>query len=353
MASETQALLRIVGQETESQTVSVDVLVRLLKGIDRLAVLFGSFVEKRPLQQRHKPTEEVRARYRVRCGFTVPGSYAVPLSIVDESASSLFASEKILPQIVRFLELVSAGNDPGVRDAMPDTPYRQRALQFIQQLVPKRGERWHALISIGGAETVSLDPSLGDRAQQLLARGNEEGVFMTVTGELVAVQFEEFKITIRYPPTSREIQCTYLPYLELDLLDSRRDLIQLTGRFTLDEQGNPTRMSEVSRIEAVDLSAIELDRVEWEGRALAANPPLRLTPYLDEETSQLYVVTDPTLNLHVFASSRSDLLSEIAEYLLFAWEEYALGEAETFTETAKRLGEVYRGRFKELECATV
>lgn len=347
MAPEYDALIQINGKEAGDHSVPVDVLVRLLEGVGLLAVLFGSHAEGRRLDQRFKPSDEMRRRYRVRCGLTRPGSYEVPLTVVDESAASFLPREEILPTIFEFIKSVAEGSEQEARRILPDSPYRDRALRVLRNLAPKRGERWSASLSVGDSTGVSLNGKMTNQIDQFLSRGSEEDVMMTVTGELTAIQFDEYKITIRYPPTKREIQCTYLPDLEVNLLESRRGSIQLTGRFTLDELGNPTKMTDVSRIDAVDLAPLELKQIEWKGRTLEADPPLVLTPRLDEESSQLYVVEDEDLNLHVFAHTRNELLDEIAEQVFFVWDDYLREEPDRLTESARRMVEAYKRRFRE------
>ena len=119
----------------------------------------------------------------------------------------------------------------------------------------------------------------------------------------------------------------------------------------LDNKGNPIRMTDVSRIEPVDLSPIELNRFEWNGRTLLADHSVEFHPKLDEETNQLYIIEDETLNLHVFASTRQALLEELSEQIVFIWDAYANEVPEKLTKSAQQLRLLYKKHFQEINCA--
>ena len=344
------ALLRIEGEEPNDNSVSVEVLVQLLEGMTDLSVLFGAMADNCPLNRRFSPPDEVRRRYRLRCGQTMKGGFEIPLSIVDETGPSLLDHVNILSQIVEFAKATSEGDDEKVRQIMPDSGYRDRAFRILRKLSPRRGERWGASLALGSQTEVSLNGRMTKNIERLLSQGISEDV-MTVTGELIAIQFDQFRITIKYPPTNKQIHCTYLQDLEVDLFESRRDLIQLTGGFTLDNKGNPIRMTDVSRIEPVDLSPIELNRFEWNGRTLLADHSVEFHPKLDEETNQLYIIEDETLNLHVFASTRQALLEELSEQIVFIWDAYANEVPEKLTKSAQQLRLLYKKHFQEINCA--
>jgi len=68
-------------------------------------------------------------------------------------------------------------------------------------------------------------------------------------------------------------------------------------------------------------------------RVLYFNPPLVLKPYRDEN-DELWIVTDETLELHVYAQTREQLADDLAAELFFLWDEYAHEPSENLTEKA-------------------
>lgn len=60
-------------------------------------------------------------------------------------------------------------------------------------------------------------------------------------------------------------------------------------------------------------------------------------PIALDVTSQYFVINDDTLNIHVFASTRNDLMAELIEQIYVLWKEYALEEDNVLTREAKNI----------------
>ncbi len=165
-----------------------------------------------------------------------------------------------------------------------------------------------------------------------LTQDTPEDAVMTVTGELIRIDFDKRIVVLRYPPTHQEIECIYLEELEDSMIENRRQKIQVTGQFTLDADGHPIKLTDVTRIEPVDLSPIMIREIPWHNKKLHLKMPLLLTPQMDDDTEQLYVVEKPEIGLHVFSYTREDLIHEINEQLAMLWEEYAVTTDELATD---------------------
>lgn len=348
------AEFRIEGAETEGHTVSVAVLQRALERLQQLALLMGAMAEGYELRQRFKPPAEYRQRYSLRVAVARAGSYAIPFAVVDESPQRPLpeAAERpnIAAQMVEAVDATAQGDERRLRSLIPDSRYRDRALQEIEGLGPQPGERWWASFRANG-ETAALRETTWRQARQWLEKTTADQAAMTVTGELVGVKFDETRLSIKHPVTGRLIDCSYLIEIEDQILESRRDLVQVTGEFTLGPDGNPEKLVNVSRIEPVDLSPVEIRELSHSGTTLSAEPPLVFTPVLDE-SQQLYLATDLELDLHVFAETRDQLLDELADYIVFTWRHYAEADEADLTESAQALGRVYRDRFRKVADAT-
>jgi hypothetical protein len=116
------------------------------------------------------------------------------------------------------------------------------------------------------------------------------------------------------------------------MIENRRQKIQVTGQFTLDADGHPIKLTDVTRIEPVDLSPIMIREIPWHNKKLHLKMPLLLTPQMDDDTEQLYIVEEPEIGLHVFSYTREDLIHEINEQLAMLWEEYAVTTDELATD---------------------
>ncbi len=97
--------------------------------------------------------------------------------------------------------------------------------------------------------------------------------------------------------------------------------------------------------EVVNLSPMAFERIDYNGRVLVLDPPLTITPFLEED---LYVLTEDSLGLHVFAQTREQLAEEVAEQLVFSWHTYALEAPEHLTASARQLRDALRRRAREV-----
>jgi hypothetical protein len=147
----------------------------------------------------------------------------------------------------------------------------------------------------------------------------------TVTGRLERIDFGARMLTIIYAVTRRELDCHYDESIEELLLENPRELIQVTGRVTLDEEGNPTRITDVEDIREVDLSPFHLSEFRLPDRTLRLREPLLLTPALDE-TEQLLCLSDPTLGIDICAPTREELDVALHEEIDVLWRNYALAD---------------------------
>ncbi len=340
--------LQITGAETQNHTVSVEVLVRLLNGMQQLTWILAAVEEQQPFRHRFKPSAEFRSRYRLRCGTPEPGSYNLPLELInEEKQGQLFSPASILPKMHSFLDAVGKEDVQNVKQILPESQFRDRALRVVQNFAPKRGELWSANFQIKDSTEVSLNDHLTHNIDRWLLSGLEDRITMTVTGELVRINFDEHKLFIRHPATNRQLECSYRPETEVELLESRRDLIQVTGEFILDNEGNPLRFTDVTHVEAVDLSPLVFETLEFEGRILSASSPLKFIPRLDDETQQLYIVENRDLDLHVCGYTRDQLIDELTEQIFLTWDAYAKETPDRLTEKARELQKNLQDRFKE------
>jgi len=347
--ADSDTTLTITGADTSDGTVAVDVLMRILEGMQQLSLIMAAYSENVDIRHRFKPSRELRARYQLRCGIPSKGSYVIPLELTDSRSESIIQTESILPEVFRFVEAARTGNRRNVTQVISDSQYLERALLTLRSFAPKRGEGWHASLGSPDGKAVSLNGNLTKRINQILLPPPDESLLMTVTGELIEVNFIEYTLIIRYPPTGKEIKCSYQSELEVELFKSRRDLIQVTGEFVLDANGDPKTLTNVSRIDPLDLSEIIFDSIEQDGRILNAQKPLHFQPELDAESKQTMTVSHKDLDLEVVAYDRDSLINEISSHLFFAWDNYAKSNDSELTIAARNLSKVLREYFSEEE----
>ena len=347
------ATIRLIGQEMENCEVPIEILVRVLAGFQQIVYLLATVQEKRTVGQRFRVSREVQQLYTLRASVPQPGSYTLPLVLKPQFGSQLSVLgdyESIIENMEGFLSCLNTSDLGHLQDIFPDSKLRNRALFEARKFLPKADELWGLGFSRNGSPELTLTNEVIAYIDDWLTQDTPEDAVMTVTGELIRIDFDKRIVVLRYPPTHQEIECIYLEELEDSMIENRRQKIQVTGQFTLDADGHPIKLTDVTRIEPVDLSPILIREIPWHNKKLHLKMPLLLTPQMDDDTEQLYIVEEPEIALHVFSYTREDLIHEINEQLAMVWEEYAVTTDE-LAKDARTLQAKLRATLEEVENA--
>ncbi|MDF5729716.1 MAG: hypothetical protein PUP92_17335 [Rhizonema sp. PD38] len=353
--AEAKATIRIHGQEIENFEVPIDILVRVLAGLQQIVYLLATVIEKRSVGQRFRVPMEMQQLYSLRVGVPQLGSFAIPIVLKPEidSQTSIFSGyTELMLNLERFFSSLNSFDFNQAQDIFPDSKLRNRALRETRKFLPKADESWQFGFSRSNRDReLRLTSKVIDCIDNWLTQDIPEDAVMTVTGELIRIDFDKRLVVLRYPPTHQEIECIYLEELEDSMIENRRQMIQVTGQFTLDADGHPTKLTDVTRIELVDLSPINIREVSGNDKKLRLKMPLFLIPEMDEETRQLLVVEEPQIGLHVFAYTRDELIYEINEQILMMWDEYVNISVDELALDARQLREALLEKIEEVENA--
>lgn len=339
----------IEGGEPGVQAVPATVLVQILENAQRAFELIGVHVEGRGIKERARVSAATSQRFQFICQVPVPGSYAMPVKV--GGAGELFSVELASKAFGIFrgvMEYVSARNGTGLTSALPDDRILRRVLEYVKGMSPRADAQWK--LSLHDEQDISFatfDVETIPFVEKTLVPVEQREAARVVTGELKSIDFTERKITIIYPPTSKELACIYEESVEDLLYEKRRDLIQVTGRVLLDEQGSPKQIIDVTDIRDLDLSAFMFDTVRHGTLTLKAMPTLILEPALDD-SKQLLCIERDELGIDIYAPTRETLLLELHEQLAMLWQEYAQAPDEELDATARRLKQALLTRFSEV-----
>lgn len=324
------------------------VLVQILQNAQQAFELIGLHVEGRSITQRARISAAISQRFQLICQLPQAGCYALPVTV--GSASDLFVPEKAAEAFDVFHKLmkrVSDRNDIGLEQVLPDERIRRRVLEAVKGMAPRADAKWRlSLHDSNDAPFASFGVDTIPFVQKILVPAEQREAARVVTGELTHINFKERKLTIIYPPTSKELECLYDEALEDLLYERRRELIQVTGRVLLDEQGSPKKIIDVTDISDVDLSPLEISVIRHGNLHLQVTPPISAEPTLDE-SKQLLCFECPGFDVLAFAPTREALLAETQEHLAMLWQEYALAPDDELDGPARILKQLLRNRMSE------
>jgi hypothetical protein len=254
------ALLKLEGGEADRHEAKAEHLAAVLAGMQRLAYLLATIDTGQELGERVKPTRAMRERYSLRCGLSQAGSYALPID-AGTGNLDLIPDENgpLLDRIEHIFSAIAQHDFPALQRFLPSSALA-RALREVQKFLPREQDGVRLKLQ---TRATPAPPVLSWKESRFIKESLSpmagEDAIMTVTGELLRIDFGARQVTILYPPTRREIVCTYLPEIEDSIVEARKEPIQVTGKFVLDADGNPLRLTDVTRIEPLDLSPLITD----------------------------------------------------------------------------------------------
>jgi hypothetical protein len=333
--------IRVYGPEPDSHRVPAEVLAQAILGIQESALVLAAAREGLQLSERFRPSNDLRLRYTVEVGPPEEGSVAVSFELVDRRAQPTLdvegALEEVLTQLYTAIKHISEEAYSALQNLIPDSRWRWRLLKELQSFLPKSGDTWQFGILAANNSEVTVGAKAASQLTDAVVATPESTSVLAVTGTLIKVDFESNQLWIKHPKTNKEIECNYLPEIEEELLEARREYVQVIGEFTLDNDGFPKRLSNVSSVSALNLTPINVERFSSINAEIKLNPPLHLTPTLDEESMQLLEVSDPSINLHAFAYTRNELIEEIEACLVFLWNTYVMEAPDVLSDDATDL----------------
>jgi hypothetical protein len=296
---------------------------------------------------------EVDRAYQVLCTPPFAGSYVQPFRIGDPSSDLLTPVEayQVSTQLDEVLEAAVHGDDGAVTDLVPDAWYRRAVIEGIVRMAPRPSSGLTLrLVTSGGARSFALSEAR-PQLLALLAPVVSEAVDRALIGILDGIDFGERKLKLVLPASSRAIECFYVDEAEPMLLANPRELIQVVGQVQVDVNGEPLKVVATKAIREVDLEPLPLVPFLVEGRRVAPLEPRLLTPKLDEETQQVFVLIDETLGIDLAAETRAELEDSFAALLPHLWRSYALAHDHELVQDAQLLKARLRAAFKEVAVA--
>ncbi|MDZ4181026.1 MAG: hypothetical protein U1E29_17635 [Coriobacteriia bacterium] len=337
-------------QDPERHTVEADVLLQVLKGLQKTVRLLAAQEEGVHVSRVFKPGRDFRDHYTLLLGVPKPGSYDQPLSVVDrrpEVTEPLDESAAFYPlrSTLDLYESVARNDLNAAQMAVPNERIRRLALESVREAIPEN--RWSLELEAGGISAL-VDAQSRETVDRWLALPMPQDDVRLIA-QVVGFDFPKKRVKLTYPPTGHILEAGYEVEVEEELFRERRDMVQVTGVALLDDEANPTELLEVTAISPIDLGPITISTVDCEDLHLVARAPIVLTPALSEGDSQFLVVVDPAIGLDAYARSRDELLPAIQEDLAFVWECYALENPERLTSDAQMLRERLLAAFEVAE----
>ncbi|MEP7219562.1 MAG: hypothetical protein ABI876_11635 [Bacteroidota bacterium] len=320
----------------------------MLNGLQQIIYLLALQREGRDYRDRLRLPAEIAEKYILQASPAVPGSYIQP-ALLGNASSDLFAPQDLLAVREEYgqLSIALSENNPGrVREIIGDPRARRRILRGFQEMIPSQESAWRLETGLGQAR-VQFDPHVvADLVGELEWKDRDDAASYVI-GKLMRIDFDAKKLTLKYPPTKKVVDCFYDESVEELLLSNPRELIQVSGEVTMGDDGTPRRISNVEDIRKVDLAPATMVRVELEHSSLLIDPQLTIAIQLDE-SSQFFTAVDEDLGIDATAETREELLEIIEQDIDVQWRAYANAQDNELTRKALARKNALRDRITEV-----
>ena len=346
-------VFHVTDREPSVHTIPASVLINILQRAQNAFELIGMQVESRDVRSRARIPAAISQRYQLLCDLPREGSYAMPVTVgSDGELFDIQHAQQAFEVFSGVLKGVSHHNSELINKVLPNNNISRRVLECVREMAPRADSRWSLTLHDAADRLfATIDASSARFVDEILVPEEQREAARVVTGELKSIDFAEHKVTIIYPPTSKELVCIYQEDIEALLYERRRDLIQVTGRVVLDENGEPKQIIDVTDIRDLDVSPLIIDLLKFKNITLRAISTLVLETHLDD-TKQLLCIENTAIGLNVFAETREKLVDEAHEQLAMLWTEYAQAQDDQLSSAAIQLKNTLRTTFAEEGYAT-
>lgn len=350
MSFEPEKLDIRIFDDADEHLVDAEVLARILQGVQRAVHIIAMDENKCDPASLHYVPKGIQDAFLVRCKVPQPGSYVMPMQIGNPHDLAAPQSAKdVVDLLTELLAALAMGEHVPYIEKIQNSRYRIPLLDAFRGMLPKPGATWKLGISRPNIKETTLSGETVRNITMFKERIRQHRtVTQTIAGYLQAMQFEARKITILYPENNRELECFYNEELEPDLVDNRRDLVQVTGTVVVDADNVPIKIQDVESIQPVDLSDFVVKEIDCGQVMLRFSTPLTLTPELTE-SKQYMTLQHEGLCIDIIAPTREELLEELHQQIAVLWNEYALEDNGNLTPKAIDLKERLKAEIQEAE----
>lgn len=336
---ERQLVIQIDGDLVKEGEAPLWLLADVFRSVQDTINLIAMAETDQGINQRARVSEIIKRSCELRRVAEHKGSYVLIAKLPSVDSTSIYNEDIAVTARDKFLEFIShVGQNSNIKmlkDIIPDSAYCRRVLRSIESICPRPDSKWNLAFGTDAAIlSAKINSSSRYTIKQYLSLPDVET--RIVTGELVRLHLDERTFQIYYKPNQRRLSCSYDTELEEFIIKNLRDKVQVVGQVVLDEEGEPSKIIEVSDIIALDLSPIIVEEISSNGFILHFKNPLQVTPFFDEDSQQL-VAESKELNLISSGGSRDDLIEDIRLDIAWLWQEYALADEKDLSPGAIRL----------------
>jgi hypothetical protein len=343
--------LHFEGELTRGHRIPSDILNTAATELQNIVRLLAMSKKEMPIAQRARIPKEIEQGFTLFHGLPEEGGYAQPVRIESLHRESLFAQqerEEVSQQTRDLIQAAHKEDREKIASIIPFPAHRKRILRSLAAMAPKPGTGVVLNLEDNRKTRIADMGVVAEGAKTILSVREDESEGARkgyITGKLIVMQFHNRILRLALSGSGRTLDAGYAEDYEPELVQSRRNLIQIRGNITYGIDNIPDSIYDVDEILPIDTDPIEVSLVRKSGIVLRARQPLSFEIHFDEEES-FYSLTGP-FGITLGAHTRPELEDMLYDCLAMLWEEYALEDPARLTEQAQRLRNDLRACLEE------
>lgn len=344
--------LHFEGEPTRGHTVPAALLIEALQELQNVIFALVMSEKNIPFGQRLRTPHDIEKGFALVCGMTQEGGHRQPVRIESLGDSGLFTPQEQRQMGQKTHDVMSAfqNEDTNKIISLVSNPrYRERILKNLAAMSPHPGTGVVLSLEDNLKRKIADMGAVSEKAKQILSVKSEKPEEIQkayVTGKLIVMQFHKRILRLELSGSKRTLDAEYTEDYEPELVQSRRDLIQVHGNVTYGDDSIPNSIYDVDEILPVDIDPIDVSLVKKCQINLRAKIPLSFDVKFDEEES--FYSLDGPFGIMLGAHTRSELEDMLYDCLAMLWREYALEDPVRFKTSAQHLGKQLRESFEEI-----
>lgn len=282
-------------------------------------------------------------RFRLSCGQSLVGSYALPVQLRPESrkiTKDLFEADRTMDratlQFKNFVDQVlvtASGSEPQEFIELFDSEQTaSRVAKACTGMLPTSNYELELSSNVGSVATIFKSSECRQSLPELVRQIDLDKPKKDSTIERLSVvaKIEALDELNRIYRARTQEGLAITGNIDEDLVEANvtfsPKIVELNGEFEVDEENHIKSVGRIDRSERINKSPIEISNINVNNERLHADPPLKYRVKFNREGYFYTLEGDFGFRLH--ASSREDLEDLLDETLQDCWIDFALEEDE-------------------------
>lgn len=273
------------------------------------------------------PPALLRGVSQLRLGLSSPDELVVGTDASDRGEELVQLGNATIQRYAEFLAAAASGDIQHLRQAVPDTPTRNKLLRSLQK-VGRWAERGIvSTLTLGSDCAIRIDRKMAHTLADMVVEPRVGAV--TRVGMIVLVQVDPSRY-FDLGVDGQRIRCRYAPELDQAVIEGIGQIVEVAGQGTFDGKEEPSEIA-VDNVDLIDFAPLVLAKVDTERGTFHFYQPLRFDISYGDG---LLIAENQEFRTLSYGRNRQELMEDIAADIAELWRAYVEEAPDRLTEGA-------------------